>query len=358
VDAGLNPSPWRALAVLVEDLGRGGALTVNLSGVITYDRLDVVDTTFCTFIPSPPTTPTPLSGGALVRVVRSSDGATLAQTTTGRDGRYAVDFTAAATALRLEVLAQRGSSVRVTTHAGSVHLARGAEFAPRPGVLRQNLNVTGAVAGAFNIFRSLAEARDSAEALAFRPITPVLALWTHGEFGSCTGTSSCYRRLFDTIYFNERDDPDQWDDPVHRHELGHFLAYNLSQDDSPGGSHGTTRSDPRLAWSEGLATYLGAALVNNQCYYDYQPTGGFAYNIGRSARLTGTSDMTETGELSEHVVSSVLWHLDDRADRDITLELADPKRRHRRVGERDGRFGIRRPREDVARRVGALEPPA
>lgn len=57
-------------------------------------------------------------------------------------------------------------------------------------------------------------------------------------------------------------DTDHFDDSVILHEYGHFLedAYGNSQ--SPGGSHdGRSTIDPRLAWSEGFANYLQAAIL-------------------------------------------------------------------------------------------------
>lgn len=103
----------------------------------------------------------------------------------------------------------------------------------------------------------------------------VQVFWTAGfnpysYFGYASSGMSFYspgdRRLFilGGILGNVSSaDTDHFDDSVILHEYGHFLedAYGNSQ--SPGGSHdGRSTIDPRLAWSEGFANYLQAAILS------------------------------------------------------------------------------------------------
>lgn len=102
----------------------------------------------------------------------------------------------------------------------------------------------------------------------------VQIFWTAGfnpysYFGYASNGMSFYspneRRLFilgGMLGNMSAADTDHFDDSVILHEYGHFLedAYGNSQ--SPGGSHdGRSTIDPRLAWSEGFANYLQAAIL-------------------------------------------------------------------------------------------------
>lgn len=56
-------------------------------------------------------------------------------------------------------------------------------------------------------------------------------------------------------------DTDHYDNSVIIHEYGHFLEDNYAVSNSPGGPHsGTKQIDARLAWSEGFANFLNAAV--------------------------------------------------------------------------------------------------
>lgn len=63
-------------------------------------------------------------------------------------------------------------------------------------------------------------------------------------------------------------DTDHFDDSVILHEYGHFLEDVYSRSQSPGGSHdGNFVIDPRLAWSEGWATFFQAAVMTYSAGY-------------------------------------------------------------------------------------------
>jgi hypothetical protein len=64
-------------------------------------------------------------------------------------------------------------------------------------------------------------------------------------------------------------DTDHFDNTIIVHEYGHFLEDKIAKSDSPGGSHDANSViDPRLAWSEGWATFLAMTVLNNPYYED------------------------------------------------------------------------------------------
>lgn len=70
----------------------------------------------------------------------------------------------------------------------------------------------------------------------------------------------------------DNSDTDHFDDIIVLHEYGHFIEDIYSGSDSPGGSHnGNAIIDPRLAWSEGWATYFATQIAD---YPFYQDTSG------------------------------------------------------------------------------------
>lgn len=85
------------------------------------------------------------------------------------------------------------------------------------------------------------------------------------------GTVSFYLRDEKELYINggvlgnvASIDTDHFDDSVIIHELGHHIENVCGTMDSPGGSHsGSSRIDPRLAWSEGWGNFFGAHIIKN-----------------------------------------------------------------------------------------------
>ena len=134
------------------------------------------------------------------------------------------------------------TTVSVTTDAGG--------NAPIPML---DLTIASGTAPVFNIFdcgiRSF-EYQDTVDAdLPVAP-PPITIYW---ESGTSLGT-----------FFSDTDnaifllglvsDPDQYDDDIILHECGHWVSFNFSLDDSPGGPHSIVdQLDLRLSWSEGWA---------------------------------------------------------------------------------------------------------
>jgi hypothetical protein len=117
-------------------------------------------------------------------------------------------------------------------------------------------------------------------------------------------------------------DSDVFDDACVAHEVGHFYMNQFGRSDSPGGPHGAKQSlDPRLAWSEGWATFFGCAATGSSVFRNtaengtLRPTRVFDIEQNRVAR----AQFGPTGEMS---VASTLWDLfDTRADAGDRLAL-------------------------------------
>src|SRR4029077_19806398 len=98
------------------------------------------------------------------------------------------------------------------------------------------------------------------------------------------------------------------DDFIILHEYGHYLAFHFSRDDSPGGDHsGNQRLDPRLAFSEGWASYFACAVLDDprslDTGTDIPGTGGVRvqYDVSKTRKLGD-----RPGPWSDFTVSSTL----------------------------------------------------
>jgi hypothetical protein len=108
-----------------------------------------------------------------------------------------------------------------------------------------------------------------------------------------------------------------YDDTVIAHEIGHYMDNMFSNSDSPGGSHflGDDAEDIRLAWGEGLATFLGSSSRKYRNYPTpeiYVQTDGRALNFGYEIEhLTGANIVGKTGSTNEVAVTAALWDVTD-----------------------------------------------
>jgi len=99
----------------------------------------------------------------------------------------------------------------------------------------------------------------------------------------------------------------------------------MAVDSSWGGRHRFfERNGPRLAWSEGAATFFGGLVKHDPLYYNASAANVQMIDLERSyevyeslvaaaSSIRGTSDGTQEGKLSELLVASILWDLDDSA---------------------------------------------
>jgi hypothetical protein len=116
-------------------------------------------------------------------------------------------------------------------------------------------------------------------------------------------------------------DTDGYDDVVIAHEVGHYVADQLSKDDSPGGIHtvGDITQDARLAWSEGWADYFGGASMGTSDYVDTydpanQPFSGLFFSME-------TGNVGIAGSTSELGIAKALW---DGLDSPLFDDDTDP----------------------------------
>lgn len=210
--------------------------------------------------------------------------------------------------------------------------------------------VTGEVpGGAFNILDQIVDANDFLRTqvgtcaftgcAAFTVAPKVSAYWEKGfnpnvyQGEANSGISFYlpgYRRLFimggvggevDDV------DTDHFDDPVILHEYGHFLEDVYSITDSPGGSHsGNATIDPRLAWSEGWANFIQAAIRGDARYMDSfgnidGATGlllgipidspGGSCTIGSATPGCDLPEFASEGNFREFAITRYLWDIFD-----------------------------------------------
>ena len=113
-------------------------------------------------------------------------------------------------------------------------------------------------------------------------------------------------------------DPDEYDDDIILHEIGHWVAHHFSKDDSPGGYHTILdQLDARMSWSEGFAHYWSAAVRRFfPSEYSY-PSWIVDNNSGGASRfdLEGPSfpdrAVMATNELA---VAASLWDITDSSN--------------------------------------------
>jgi hypothetical protein len=111
-----------------------------------------------------------------------------------------------------------------------------------------------------------------------------------------------------------------YDDTVIAHEIGHFMDNMYSHSDNPGGTHniGDDKEDIRLAWGEGLATFLGSSsrkfkgYPTPEIYVDTSQNFSFEIEHGvvRDANFNPVA-VSITGSTNELAVSDALWDVTD-----------------------------------------------
>jgi hypothetical protein len=101
-------------------------------------------------------------------------------------------------------------------------------------------------------------------------------------------------------------DTDEYDEGVIAHELGHFVLEALGRSASPGGNHDLERAlDPRLAFSEGFASFFAARLLAVASIIDtFGPRQSRAYENDLEKSVA-----EDAGWFSERSVQSLLYEL-------------------------------------------------
>jgi hypothetical protein len=253
-----------------------------------------------------------------VQAIREADGALLGETDANRSGRYSIRFTNDQADVNpryyVHAIAWQDNDrakQEVVDLSGRIHgwaseILDHSATALATGI---DLDVKMAEgAEALNIFavglQTRSYARRSRRSLPF-----VQWVWEAGA--NSPQCASCYQN--DTIWVaGASPDPDGYDDVVLAHEFGHFVLDNTSQDDSVGGFHSGAPADPKLAWSEGWATFFGCAATGQSAYIDAQSASPFHISIETlPSGITLGNGGSLGGDLSEFVVAGVLWDLKD-----------------------------------------------
>jgi hypothetical protein len=275
---------------------------------------------------------------AEIDLVNSAGDVILASGVTDETGAYSLTFAGPDQDVRIRVYARRVdlppkpnpfkiNAVVMNNHGAKlVYTVLGAVFnsASPPGDLI--ITRSGGAGGAFNIFDCAVK---SFQYITSTPIEPGLTtpplLTIYWQAGSANGTY--FDGSVPAIFLLGKDsDPDEYDDDIILHEIGHWVTVNFSRDDTPGGPHSITdQRDARLAWSEGFAHYWSAIVrqyANDHLAIEYaapalqvdnfvnsngQPINGVFDVEGPSF---ASSAVTAKNELA---VAAVLWDLVDPA---------------------------------------------
>lgn len=154
-----------------------------------------------------------------------------------------------------------------------------------------------------------------------RPAPFYTILWnpTNGRTGSSYSGGSNRLSL---------SDDDAYDDPNILHEVGHYIEDEFGRSRNTGGSHsiGDDDQDPRLAYSEGFATFVSAAALQfgGRAFPNiYQDRGSFVAGAGGGFSYNFEVN-TVGGSTNEQAVTAALYDLiDDASTADLTPGVDD-----------------------------------
>jgi hypothetical protein len=293
----------------------GSGATVTVTGTVAYEDKAQDASGFTGAMPSLPVRE------AAVEVVRCSDGAVLGSDVSNDAGAFSVDvINTANVGAYVRVLAQIDDpaySIAVKDTTAAIYAVRGNAFDERfaPPQALQATEAEG-IGPPFNILdNALASVRFVEANLGLGGGLASLTLQWQAGVTDFTAYLPSTRTVFILDQPNAAcpggppgscADTDGYDDQVIRHEVGHFIADQVSKDDSRGGTHtiGETDQDGRLSWSEGFADFFGGAVAGNPDYVDTfapVPAGGaLTFSMEDLGASTG-------GSTSELGVAGALW---------------------------------------------------
>ncbi len=271
--------------------------------------------------------------GVPIRVV-SSNGIQLNQhdAVVGPNGNYSIPFdwpvSGATSPVHLEVYAD-SDWVRVEKQDHSLQRYTSSEWDPasiRDKILTFTVPVN-SKSGAFHIFKKAKSGHDWYRAKGRILTEKSIFVWDSGIVSPFCEGNSCYWGRTNRIYIGgDLRNPDEFDDSVILHELGHRAVDVLEvKDDNPGEEHViSARSDPCLAWNEGLVTFLAQLILDNRNWVNRNSCretengyscGFFVFPIDRIHSIPeglGTDpEFTAAGLISEALVTAALWDLHD-----------------------------------------------
>lgn len=261
---------------------------------------------------------------ALVEIVRSSDNTLFNTGATDDTGAFSIGAIPAGEVVRFRVLAKRsggGINAVVQNNDGATQtyavLGPPIDTSVTTSFGTIDLTIAGGAAPAFNIFDAAVKSFQYLATLepALPAVPPLLTLYW--EAGTSNGTY--YERTVNAVYLlGLTSDPDQYDDDIILHEIGHWVAFNFSKDDSLGGAHTIVdQLDARTSWSEGWAHYW-SAVVRRYFPGEYSAPQLQVDNFGvgqSSFDVEGPSfPVQAVMATNELAVACVLWDITDAAN--------------------------------------------
>ena len=212
-------------------------------------------------------------------------------------------------------------------NSNEAYRVKGDVITPSPGTSQQHNFAISPMddSGAFNILDGFRRGYDWVFAhWAHAPLGPTVARWTRGAM-SGTNYDPVKKRI---AFGGHASDPDEFDDSVIMHEFMHYVYDQLVGVRTPGGSHsGNRRVAPGLAFSEGLATAFGQAVLGYEEYSDKFNNNTRATRTlldeNTSPAFRKTHDGTITGNVSEYLVAMVVWDMVDGANEPHDLLSAE-----------------------------------
>ncbi|MBI4508678.1 MAG: hypothetical protein HY698_03515 [Deltaproteobacteria bacterium] len=252
--------------------------------------------------------------GVSVAVVRDGAGEVLASAVTADDGtyqlRYDADEESTVFVLAATISSAPTRPLAVLRPDGRVHGVGTPSFAVVDDVERDLVASEGSGVGpAFNIFDMLVTGLDFTRAVFETASPPSLqAVWGRG---SLKGTYFDIPSRAIHLLGGPEDD-DGYDDAVILHEVGHYVEQSFSRSSSPGGEHGAGVTDPRIAWSEGFATFFSCAVRGSRLYVDSYVGGSWKADLEAEVTVADPT-LTMNQEVAESMVSEILWDAGDSA---------------------------------------------
>jgi hypothetical protein len=287
------------------------AQTVTVTGTIVYEdrTYDATGFTGTTFRPVRQAEVELLNTGAIVPL-----------TATDESGNFSFPSVSAAANTQVRVYARRttgkiNATVCDDSSPGAVYTVLSAAQDTTTNANFGTLSLLQSGAGpVFNIFDCAVKSFQYLATLepALPDTPPPMTL--HWELNSANGTffDSSVNGIF---LLGLSSDPDQYDDDIILHEMGHWVAFNFSKDDTLGGPHTVIdQLDPRTSWSEGWAHYWSATVrrhfpaeyLNPNLQVDNFGSGHSVFDI--EGPSFPAQAIMATNELA---VVCVLWHITD-----------------------------------------------
>ena len=204
--------------------------------------------------------------------------------------------------------------VRSSTSSSTTWAMRGPTLNSHPPTQNVNAGTLVAIPGtggeAFNLFDTALRAADYIDYLRGGPVATPLLLVT---FSSSNPTLSSFNGTAVVAARNAG-----YDDTVILHEIGHYMVYQFSASDNPGGTHHLSdcNQDLRLAFDEGHATYFGNSVRR---YFNLPNSSTYVRTTGQAGpgNLQFSFDVETQlpfvcyGGSSETTVYTALWDIGD-----------------------------------------------